>query len=136
MIQHLFVYGTLMRRAAAASLGDDERQRLEVEGDWLGEARIAGCLYNLGQYPVLTAPKNDPDIVHGEVFRLHAPQATFRWLDLYEGIPPGQEKGREYERVKRPMHLASGEALEAWVYVLAGNAGAAPLIPDGRWLPH
>ena len=141
MIPYLLVYGTLMRRAAVAHMGHAERQRLEVQGDWLGAAQIAGRLFDLGQYPVLDAPKppdekSHRETVHGEVFRLHAPQVTVRWLDLYEGIPPGQESGNDYARVLRPVRLATGEVLEAWVYVLAGDADAAPLIPDGRWLPH
>ena len=136
MIHNLFVYGTLKRCASGARLGQAERQRLELEGDWRGEALMAGRIYDMGRYPVLAAPKSEHETVHGEVFRLRSPETTFGWLDIYEGLPPGRARGDEYERVTRHVRLAGGEDLEAWVYVLAGNIGAAALIPDGRWLPH
>ena len=103
MIQHLFVYGTLMRAAAGADLGDDERRRLEEDGEWFGEARINGRIYDLGPYPILTAPEAENETVYGEAFRLRDPKLTFRWLDIYEGIPPGETRGAEYEQRKRAI---------------------------------
>lgn len=134
MIQNLFVYGTLMRRAAAARMGVAERQRLEVEGEWLGEGQITGRLYNLGQYPVLAAPKYPYEAVQGEVFWLRAPQATFRWLDLYEGIPPGKVQGEEYRRVVRRVRVARGNAMDACVYILAKDDASGIPTFDERWL--
>ena len=142
MLQNLFVYGTLMRAAADARLGRTERARLEAAGEWLGPARITGCLYDLGAYPVLVAPPADvaarPDhaTVHGEVFRLRAPAMTFRWLDVYEGIPPGKTTGAEYERGIAKVHLDDGDQIEAWVYRSFGPIGRARHIPNGRWRPQ
>lgn len=136
MLQYLFVYGTLMRRAAAAPLGRPERARLDAAGDWLGEARIAGCLYDLGRYPVLVAEPGAHEVVHGEVYRLHMPGVAFRWLDHYEGIPPGSTRGLEYERVIKPVHLAGGGTIEAWVYMHSGAVGQARRLADGRWRPR
>ena len=142
MLQNLFVYGTLMRAAAECRLGRSERARLEAAGEWLGLARINGCLYDLGAYPVVVAPPaevatlaNDTT-VHGEVFRLRAPAMTFRWLDIYEGISPGKTTGTEYTRAIAKVHLDDGDQIEAWLYRNIGPIGRARHIPNGRWRPQ
>ena len=136
MTNCLFVYGTLMRAASASSLGRHERARLEASGEWLGAATIAGRLYDLGRYPVLVAPRARHERVHGEVFRLHTPALIFRWLDIYEGIPPGMTRGAEYERVTATARLAAGDTIEAGVYLFAGNVAGLRRLPDGCWRPR
>ena len=134
-VRTLFVYGTLMRAAAGSEMGREQRLRLERAGQWLGEAQINGRLFDRGTYPFLVASRVRRDIVHGEVYRLRAPAMTFRLLDLYEAIPPGRTKGAAYERVTRPVHLASGETTLAWVYLQTGPIGRACRIVAGRWRP-
>lgn len=135
MTNYLFVYGTLMRAAADAPMGHRERRKLEAAGDWLGEAVIDGRLYDRGRYPILVAGAAPNETVHGEVFWLQAPAETFRWLDPYEGIPPGGLRGSEYERVVRRVQLDGGRAVDAWVYVHHGAIGTARPVPGGRWHP-
>ena len=125
-----------MRAATGTQLGHEQRLRLESSGEWLGEARIDGRLYDLGRYPILAAPKARHETVFGEVYRLQTPATTFGWLDHYEGIPPGKTRGAEYERLTRPVRNAAGETIEAWVYIHIGPIGRARRIADGRWRPR
>jgi gamma-glutamylcyclotransferase (GGCT)/AIG2-like uncharacterized protein YtfP len=132
--QHLFVYGTLMTAAASSRLGKAQRARLQREGQSLGAATIAGRVYDLGRYPALSAPFSAQDRVHGEVFALADPAASLAWLDEYENVTP-DEAQREYDRVIRPVLLASGDEIQAWVYVYRGKIPEAHRLADGRWLP-
>lgn len=135
MTRHLFVYGTLMHAAAASRLGAEQRARLAAAGVWRGPATLAGRLLDKGSYPMLVAPTDHGDVVHGEVYELEAPDAVFRWLDPYEGIPAGRTEGDEYARVSRRARLADGTEVAVWVYVCAAAPAGLPEVPGGRWLP-
>lgn len=139
MTDVLFVYGTLRRAAAAASLGRDMRARLEADAVWLGLARMPGCLFDLGDYPAMRAPEAPGDVVRGELYRLADPAAAFRWLDPYEGIAEGLADP-EY---RRAIQIAQCDApqwdgarsVEAWVYLYRRPLAAARRIADGEWQP-
>lgn len=137
MTDLLFVYGTLMRTAAAAGMGRDMRARLDAEGIWCGPASVAGRLYDLGRYPGLVSSGDALEAmrVHGEVFRLRDAAASFAWLDRYEGIPAGRLRGDEYERLVRTVVLAGGEHVTAWLYHWHAANASAVLVPGGRWVP-
>lgn len=127
MLQHLFVYGTLMsatRHPMAA--------RLARESRLVGPAVIRGRLYDLGSYPALVEAGADDGVVYGEVHALTNPADSLPWLDAYEGIEPGREC--EYERVERAVQLDEGHELAAWVYVYRAPLTGRPLIENGRWL--
>jgi gamma-glutamylcyclotransferase (GGCT)/AIG2-like uncharacterized protein YtfP len=132
MESHLFVYGTLMSTATGA-LGIGMRERLQREALLLGPAATQGRLYDLGRYPALVDSDNPADLVHGEVFELQEPSKSFAWLDKYEGIVPGQHGHNEYQRVERPVRLARGEEITAWVYLYRKSVVRAPRIAAGRW---
>jgi gamma-glutamylcyclotransferase (GGCT)/AIG2-like uncharacterized protein YtfP len=125
----LFVYGTLM-----AAAGHRMGARLARESRLLGPATIQGRLYDLGRYPGLVPSEDAGDAVHGEVVVLADPAASLRWLDAYEGIAPGREEQSEYERVERPVRLATGAAVIAWAYVYRSAVSAGRRVPGGRWL--
>jgi gamma-glutamylcyclotransferase (GGCT)/AIG2-like uncharacterized protein YtfP len=135
MQHHLFVYGTLMRRAATAGLGVAERQRLWAESALVGKAAIQARLYDFGAYPGLVPVSDDTSaIVHGELLRLTDPAATFTWLDVYEMIVPGDEATNEYVRVLTNVTAGGGAAVEAWVYAYQRDVGDHRPIPGGLWM--
>jgi gamma-glutamylcyclotransferase (GGCT)/AIG2-like uncharacterized protein YtfP len=127
---HLFVYGTLLSTA-----GHPMGARLRREARLIGAASMQGRLYRLGRYPGLVEAAQAGARVHGEVYALNTPAAALRWLDAYEGILPGDQDQNDYKRVERPVQLASGEEIIAWVYVYHKPVAALSLIPDGRWTP-
>jgi gamma-glutamylcyclotransferase (GGCT)/AIG2-like uncharacterized protein YtfP len=132
MERHLFVYGTLMSTAPGV-FGKAMRERLQREAQLVGPAAIHGRLYDLGRYPALVDSEDPADLVHGEVFVLHEPSKSLAWLDKYEGIIPGQHGHSEYQRVERPVQLASGERITAWVYLYRKSIARARRIASGRW---
>ncbi len=133
MTANLFVYGTLMRVAAASALGRDMRDRLDRESNWVGAATVAGRLYNCGSYPGLVAGETPGERVHGELYRLRDPDAVFRWLDPYEGLSCGQLIGTEYERLVVPAQLDTGAHTDAWIYRYLKAVDPSSHLPDGRW---
>jgi gamma-glutamylcyclotransferase (GGCT)/AIG2-like uncharacterized protein YtfP len=133
MHKYLFVYGTLMTAAEGARIGKVQRARLQRDGTSLGDATINGRLYDLKRYPALVASANE--IVHGEVFRLANPSSSFVWLDKYEDVVLGRASN-EYERVVRPVWLASGEEISAWVYLYLAEVPNKAHIAGGRWQPR
>jgi gamma-glutamylcyclotransferase (GGCT)/AIG2-like uncharacterized protein YtfP len=126
---HLFVYGTLLSRA-----GHPMGARLQREASLLGAASIGGRLYSLGRYPGLVESGAAGDLVHGEVYALADPAASLKWLDAYEGVRPGKGEQNPYERVERPVQLATGATLTAWVYLYRKSVRMRPPIPGGHWL--
>lgn len=130
---HLFVYGTLMS-AATGALGHAHRARLARETRSLGPATMAGAkLYDLGRYPGLVESGHDGDVVHGEALLLLNPVRTFSWLDPYEDISPSDPANSAYARLERPVRLARGEVITAWVYVFLRDVANRRLVPGGRW---
>lgn len=123
----LFVYGTLMSHT-----GTPKARQLMAEADSLGPATIAGRLYRIDWYPGLVPGDGR---VHGELVRLRDPAASLVWLDAYEGIVPGDiaQNRNEYERVRRPVTLANGDSMQAWVYLYVRDLGASQPVADGRW---
>lgn len=130
MTSLLFVYGTLMSRVGHA-MGD----RLRREARLVGPGAIEGRLYSLGRYPGLVEAAAGSYAVHGEVYDLAAPAASLAWLDDYEGIVPGRPDDSPYARVERPVRLASGEMLTAWVYLYCKGVTTRPELFGGYWLP-
>ena len=129
MNPHLFVYGTLLSAA-----GHPKGARLQREGRLIGAASIPGRLYRIKHYPGLVEGTDPSGLVHGEVYALNNPASALTWLDAYEGIQPEAIERNEYERVERPVRLASGEPLTAWVYLYRKDVAPHRLIPDGRWV--
>jgi gamma-glutamylcyclotransferase (GGCT)/AIG2-like uncharacterized protein YtfP len=129
MNPHLFVYGTLL-----AAAGHPKGERLRREARLLGAASIPGNLYSLGGYPGLVEAADALGRVHGEVYALDSPATSLEWLDAYEGIVAGAYSQNDYERVERPVHLATGAAVTAWVYLYRKDTRRLQAIPDGRWL--
>ena len=122
--RHVFVYGTL--RAGEAN----DINRLRPRPQRVGEARIAGRLVDLGDYPGLL-----PDAgrtVLGEVYAI-APELE-PVLDLIEGLDLGA--AAEYERGE--VEVVAGEhAFVCLVYWLRPRCALGrPLVEGGDWVRH
>jgi gamma-glutamylcyclotransferase (GGCT)/AIG2-like uncharacterized protein YtfP len=129
MNSRLFVYGTLMSRVSHP-MGT----RLRGEARLLGEATIEGRLYSLGCYPGLVEAVEGQYTVHGEVYALSSPAMSLHWLDVYEGIVPGNPLS-PYVRVERAVRLASGKSCTAWVYLYRRSVRSRPEVLSGVWIP-
>ena len=129
MNPHLFVYGSLL-----SAVGHRTGQRLRSEARLVGAASIPARLYRVGWYPGLVEARAGSARVHGEVYALTDPACTLVWLDAYESIVPGNEADNEYIRVERPVQLASGQDIVAWVYLYQKDVAGLELVADGRWV--
>jgi gamma-glutamylcyclotransferase (GGCT)/AIG2-like uncharacterized protein YtfP len=129
MTNRLFVYGTLLS-TARHPMG----ARLQREARLVGPATMRGRLYDLGSYPGLVEADGGDSLVHGEVYALNTPAVTLRWLDVYEGVLPGRPVYSPYERIVRPVRLASGETVDSWLYLYRKSVRLRPEVKDGRWM--
>ena len=128
MNPHLFVYGSLL-----STVGHASGTRLRAEATLLGAASMPGRLYRVGWYPGLVESAAGDAHVHGEVYALTDPARSLAWLDDYESIVPGKEADNEYVRVERPVQMASGQGVIAWVYLYQRDVGGLEQVADGRW---
>jgi gamma-glutamylcyclotransferase (GGCT)/AIG2-like uncharacterized protein YtfP len=125
---HLFVYGSLMSGA-----GHPMGERLRQEARLIGAATIQGRLYRVSWYPGLVEAADPAHRVHGEVYALDDPAASLAWLDAYEGIVLQERAANDYERFERPVRLAGGDELAAWVYLYQRDVAGLSLVAGGRW---
>jgi gamma-glutamylcyclotransferase (GGCT)/AIG2-like uncharacterized protein YtfP len=127
----LFVYGTLMR-----GFDHPMAKLLSANADFLGDARCRGRLHLVKHYPGLVTSQDPADIVHGELFRLRAPDAMLREFDMYEACGEGFRPPTEYVREMLPLTLADGSVSEAWTYLYNWPVTGLPRIASGRFLEH
>jgi gamma-glutamylcyclotransferase (GGCT)/AIG2-like uncharacterized protein YtfP len=125
----LFVYGTLMR-----GFDHPMARLLSAHADFVGEARCRGRLYLVRHYPGLVLADEPADIVHGEVYRLRAPDQLLREFDMYEACGEDFAPPTEYLRQMLQVTLADGAASEAWTYVYNWPVEGLPRIVSGRFL--
>jgi gamma-glutamylcyclotransferase (GGCT)/AIG2-like uncharacterized protein YtfP len=127
----IFVYGSLLTRIA-----HPRGEQLRREAALVGTGHVGGQLYRVSWYPCMVASDVAGDVVHGEVYRLRQPTQTIAWLDAYEGIVPGPASvaaSDEYARVLRPVAMADGTNLQAWMYVYQRSAAQLTRVPSGQW---
>ena len=122
--RYVFVYGTLRKG------GSNDITRLAPTPVWVGNACIAGTLFDLGAYPGLLLQGEGP--VVGEVYAISA--ELEQRLDEIEEVAP-QPSG-EYD--KRWLWInAEGSRLLCLVYEMAaGRLEHAAVIGRGDWMAH
>jgi len=125
---NLFVYGTLRDDPA-----NEMFLVLDRNAKVLGEATVAGRLYDLGAYPGLVLSSDGPDRVKGELYRLNDATAanTLLVLDDYEGMGPTDPLPHEYRRALVTAYLTDGRSMTAWAYILDRPATSLPRIMSG-----
>ncbi|MBA7610399.1 Gamma-glutamylcyclotransferase family protein ytfP [subsurface metagenome] len=125
----LFVYGTLMR-----GFDHPMARMLSAHADFLGEARCRGRLYFVKHYPGLVLSEDSADIVHGELYRLHARDEMLHEFDMYEACGDGFPQPTEYLRQMLSVTLDDGSATDAWTYVYNWPVTKLPRIQSGKFL--
>ena len=125
----LFVYGTLLR-----GFDHPMAQLLSRSADFLGPARCRGRLYLVQHYPGLVESDEPDDVVFGELYRLRAPAALLRELDIYEACGEGFAEPTEYIRRMLAVTSEDGEASEAWTYLYNWPVADLARIASGRFL--
>jgi gamma-glutamylcyclotransferase (GGCT)/AIG2-like uncharacterized protein YtfP len=124
----LFVYGTLMR-----GFDHPMAKLLSRSAEFIGGARCQGRLYLVKHYPGLVLSDDTNDVVFGELFRLHTPEASLITFDDYEGCSP-DVASPQYLRQLLPVTLDDGTVSEAWTYVYNRPVAKLKRIESGRFL--
>jgi gamma-glutamylcyclotransferase (GGCT)/AIG2-like uncharacterized protein YtfP len=125
----IFVYGTLMR-----GFDHPMAQLLSRSADFIGEARCQGRLYRVTHYPGLVLSDDVADVVFGELYRLHQPEALLREFDMYEACGEGFAEPTEYVRRMLPVTSGDGAVIEAWTYLYNWPVAQLPRIMSGRFV--
>ncbi|HEV7487226.1 MAG TPA: gamma-glutamylcyclotransferase family protein [Thermoanaerobaculia bacterium] len=126
----LFVYGTLRR-----DLAHEMFHLLARTARFVDEARVAGRLYDLGDYPGMTLSPNG-SYVKGEIYDVRSDQweRVIQRLDEYENCREDDPEPHEYRRELVHAELPSGQTVQAWAYVLNRPAQGLREIVSGDYL--
>ena len=127
MSEYIFVYGTLRRGMPLYRYLEGGKAR------FVGEGRIVGRLFDLGEYPGATPDPKRFSTVRGEVHELLAAEETLSVLDDIEGYDSEKPERSLFERRAVSVTLDAGRSLKAWVYFYRRPLMAATEIPDGDY---
>ena len=127
MNRKLFVYGTLM-----LEIQSPIANFLRKNANFLGEGRLSGRLFDLGEYPGAVFLPNLEETVKGHIFELYDAAQSFEILDEYEGISPQMEYINEYKRMEVPIATDAGK-MECWVYLYQLDTGGLQVISSGDY---
>jgi gamma-glutamylcyclotransferase (GGCT)/AIG2-like uncharacterized protein YtfP len=125
--QFLFVYGTLLRRSPHPMA-----RALAQQARFVGEAAVAGRLFDLGRFPGMTEPSGAEDRVFGDLYELADGSTTLQDLDVYEEVE--SPLPAFFDRQSAGAILADGTRVQAWVYWYRGKVAEARRIASGRYL--
>ncbi len=131
-VYKIFVYGSL--RSGFQSTAYDYISRYF---SLIGNAKVKGKLYDMGQYPAAIATDENNFIV-GELYEIKD-EEEFDWalaqLDDYEGL--NVEIG-EMALYKREMVtvIINDTTEQAWIYWFAGSVEGKPIIANGDMLEY
>lgn len=129
-LARVFVYGTLREGFSNPGRAILDEHARPIDDGW-----VHGQLHDLGAYPALIHPGEDPAPVHGELYELvHEPAEGLGRLDRYEGA-----RGRDplpYDRRRLPVEVADGSTREAWTYAWTKTPPPNSRIPSGDWIAY
>ena len=124
-----FVYGTLLPR----------QPNYHLWGDCILKERAAtfanGRLYDMGHYPMLVETESGGSI-KGCLIEVtdNAYESILIQLDALEGYNPRQPKASAYRRCQRPVRIADGRFVSAWVYIGQEKyVQGKPIVTGGNW---
>lgn len=131
-IHNLFVYGSL--RSGFQSPAYEYISRYFT---LVGEGRVRGRLYDLGEYPAAKPAEDDAWIV-GELYHVKQ-ENELDWalaqLDDYEGVNPDYEEEQQYYRNQALVNF-EGNQVPAWIYWYRGDVSGKPVVPSGDMLQY
>jgi gamma-glutamylcyclotransferase (GGCT)/AIG2-like uncharacterized protein YtfP len=132
-VYYLFVYGSL-RKGFQSSAYEYISRYFELVGD----ARVRGCLVDLGPYPAGVPDQTGDRYIVGELYKIKN-ENEFSWaigqLDDYEGMDPESDEIQLYRRELTDVQF-NNEVLPAWIYWYNGDVTGKPVIDSGDLLQY
>jgi gamma-glutamylcyclotransferase (GGCT)/AIG2-like uncharacterized protein YtfP len=123
----LFVYGTLRRGFRL------HYHLIRLGAIFQADAKVAGELFDLGNYPGARPLKDGGMWVQGELFQLRKPVPDLKTLDQVEEFIPRNPERSEFIRVMTDVILAGGRCEKAWIYWLSERVAASRRIGSGDY---
>lgn len=124
---NLFVYSSLRW-----SFKNSSHDYVSRYFDVIGEGKIKGKLYDMGDFPVAMPTREDFYIV-GELYKIRNEQEfsyAIAQLDDYEGLIVEEDEFPLYRRALVEVFMGD-KSYNAWVYWYNGSAEGRPVIPSG-----
>lgn len=119
-MEHLFVYGTLLKH-----FDIDVLKPLQGCLQFVNKGHVKGTLFDLGEYPAYV--ESTTGIVAGEIYSISDTHKVFEVLDEYEG--------EEYSRKQQWVQLEREEQIRCWLYVYKLKPGPEhKIIMNGDYL--
>jgi gamma-glutamylcyclotransferase (GGCT)/AIG2-like uncharacterized protein YtfP len=126
-IYPLFVYGSLL-----SGFKSPAYEYISRFFNLVGEAKVKGKLYDMGEYPA-AIPTNDDSFIQGELYQIKN-KAEFSWaigqLDDYEGVTPEPGEEQLYRRELSSI-VIDEKIITAWIYWYSGSIAGKPVIASG-----
>jgi gamma-glutamylcyclotransferase (GGCT)/AIG2-like uncharacterized protein YtfP len=126
-LPHLFVYGSLR-----SGFRHPAYEYISRYFTLVGDAKVKGYLYDMGNYPV-AAPAQDEAFIVGELYVLNN-ENEFSWamaqLDDYEGINADEGEVALYRR-ERTSAFINDTTVDAWIYWYNGDVSNHPIVASG-----
>ena len=123
----LFVYGSLR-----SGFRSPAYEYISKYFTFVGDARIKGKLYDLGEYPAAIPVAEDSFII-GELYTIKN-EHEFSWamaqLDDYEGLNVEAGEEKLYHRKIEEVYI-NNQVVSAWVYWYSGDVTGKPVIVSG-----
>lgn len=130
MSEYLFVYGSLRRQMIPQNL----QVVMTTYCQFVGEAWVAGQLYEIAGYPGAIPSTHNDLRVQGELYQIILPSLNlFTILDRYEECSAEFLMPHEYSRCQTTVHCASGEVLTAWIYWYNRQTTSLKMIHSGDY---
>jgi len=129
MINHFFVYGTLMRGQKRFNYPSLEPIRESIR-----EGRVCSAeLYDLGDFPGMVHTEDKESYVYGEVHEFTSFEKAVRILDRLERYNPTDIKNSLFKREEITIILDDGIEIRAWAYFYNQSLKNAKRILSGDW---
>ena len=126
-VLNLFVYGSLR-----SGFHHPAYEYISKYFKLIGDAKVKGYLYDMGDYPAAIPTIDDVHIV-GELYELKD-EADFSWaieqLDAYEGVEPEAGEIPLYKRELTTVYIGH-EMTQSWIYWYNRNIDNQPRIYSG-----
>ena len=122
VIEHLFVYGTLMS-------GEVRHGELSPHIESIQDGSMHGVLYDLDHYPGI---KTGEGLVYGELIKMNDVESCLNTMDSIEGFYGYGNKNSLYERTIVQVQTNQGVQW-AWTYVYSGHVEENTRIKSGQW---
>ena len=114
-MNHLFVYGTLMKNE-----NNPYNELIQANSSLIGKGYIYAKKHDLGHYPGIKLDLKKEHQTYGELYEIRTnSEQVFNELDFYEVYFPNDIDKSLFIRKEASVFINNGTELKAWTYEYA-----------------